>query len=78
MLAKEKLARINELAKKAKAGALSPEEAKEQAELRTEYLRAFRSSMLETLGNLTILDPLGNDVTPGKIKRLRNRKNRFC
>ena len=77
MLAKEKLARINELARKAKEGALTPEEAKEQAKLRKEYLQAFHSSMLTPMENVTIVDPLGKDVTPEKIKQLRNRKNRI-
>lgn len=68
MVSKEKLARINELARKAKASGLTDSEAKEQSKLRSEYLAAFRSQMLETLTNTTIIDPMGNDVTPEKIK----------
>jgi uncharacterized protein YnzC (UPF0291/DUF896 family) len=74
MLSKEKLSRINELAKKAKTSKLTAEEAKEQSALRAEYLQTFRSSMLNTLKGVTIVDPLGNDVTPDKIKRERNNK----
>jgi uncharacterized protein YnzC (UPF0291/DUF896 family) len=75
MLSKEKIARINELAKKAKQTGLSETEAKEQSKLRSEYLSAFRSSMENTLTNVTVIDPLGNDVTPEKIKKIK--KNRL-
>jgi uncharacterized protein YnzC (UPF0291/DUF896 family) len=68
MLSKEKMARINELARKAKAIGLTETEAKEQSSLRSEYLAVFRSQMLDTLTNTKIIDPLGNDVTPKKIK----------
>ncbi|ALC90913.1 hypothetical protein AM500_14825 [Bacillus sp. FJAT-18017] len=71
MLSKEKMNRINELARKAKADGLTEDEAKEQSMLRKEYLQVFRSSMLDTLTNTTFIDPIGNDVTPQKIK---NRK----
>jgi uncharacterized protein YnzC (UPF0291/DUF896 family) len=68
MLSKDKLARINELAKKAKTSRLTEDEAKEQSALRAEYLQTFRSSMVNTLKGVTIVDPLGNDVTPKKLK----------
>ncbi|NHM29902.1 DUF896 domain-containing protein [Neobacillus terrae] len=75
MLSKEKMKRINELAKKAKESSLSEAEAKEQSALRKEYLQTFRSSMLDTLTNTKIIDPEGNDVTPEKLKqRKRNQK----
>lgn len=68
MLSKEKMTRINELARKAKASKLTEAEAKEQSKLRSEYLAAFRAQMLETLTNTKIIDPEGNDITPEKIK----------
>ncbi|MCH6266197.1 MULTISPECIES: DUF896 domain-containing protein [Neobacillus] len=74
MLSKEKMARINELARKKKATGLTEKEAKEQSSLRSEYLAAFRSQMLDTLTNTKIIDPLGNDVTPEKIK-IRKKNN---
>ena len=75
MLSKEKLARINELARKAKESGLNAIEAKEQSKLRAEYLQTFRASMLDTLKNVTIIDPEGNDVTPNKLKKIQqNRK----
>lgn len=76
MLSKEKLARINELARKAKQTGLTAMEAKEQTKLRAEYLQTFRSSMLNTLKSVTVIDPEGNDVTPEKLKKLQE-KNRL-
>ncbi|PLT28140.1 DUF896 domain-containing protein [Peribacillus deserti] len=76
MLSKEKLARINQLAKKAKQEALTTEEAKEQSTLRREYLETFRASMANTLENVTVIDPEGNDVTPEKLKQIKaDKKN---
>ncbi|URT72701.1 DUF896 domain-containing protein [Cytobacillus firmus] len=76
MLPKQKLARINELAKKSKESGLTEAEAKEQTSLRKEYLETFRSGMLNTLKGVTIVDPTGNDVTPKKLKEFQN-KNRL-
>jgi uncharacterized protein YnzC (UPF0291/DUF896 family) len=73
MLSKEKMARINELARKAKATGLSETEAKEQSKLRSEYLATFRASVLDTLTNTKIIDPEGNDVTPEKIKNIKKK-----
>jgi uncharacterized protein YnzC (UPF0291/DUF896 family) len=64
----EKISRINELARKAKATGLTETEAKEQSKLRSEYLANFRSNLLDTLTNTKFIDPEGNDVTPEKIK----------
>ncbi|MBY0120593.1 DUF896 domain-containing protein [Bacillus sp. S/N-304-OC-R1] len=73
MLPKEKLNRLNALAKKAKEVGLTESEAKEQSALRREYLQTFRSSMLTTLKGVTIIDPNGNDVTPEKLKTIQNK-----
>jgi len=77
MLSKEKIARINELAKKSKTVGLTPQEAKEQTKLRSEYLQSLRKSMSNTIENLTIIDPEGNDVTPDKVKLIKEQKNRL-
>lgn len=74
MLSKSKLNRINELAKKAKSTGLTSHEAKEQTKLRKEYLETFRNSMRKTIEGVTVIDPNGNDVTPEKIKILRNNR----
>ncbi|MFJ5963247.1 DUF896 domain-containing protein [Bacillus sp. NPDC093026] len=72
MISKEQLARINELSKKSKETGLSEDEKTEQKQLREEYLKAFRSSMKNTLKTVKIVDPEGNDVTPEKLKKERN------
>ncbi|MGE6632209.1 DUF896 domain-containing protein [Bacillus sp. NPDC077027] len=72
MISKEQLARINELSKKSKETGLTDEEKVEQKHLRDEYLKAFRSSMKNTLKTVKIIDPEGNDVTPEKLKNERN------
>jgi uncharacterized protein YnzC (UPF0291/DUF896 family) len=70
----ELIARINELAKKAKTTGLTQEEAKEQTKLRAKYLEMFRSQMLNTIQSVKIVDPEGNDVTPDKLKQLKAKK----
>lgn len=71
MLPSHKLARINELAKKAKEATLTASEAKEQSTLRREYLEAFRASVKSTLKGVKVIDPEGNDVTPKKLKDMQ-------
>ncbi len=74
MLPMHKIKRINELSKKSKSVGLTKEEATEQSLLRKEYLETFRTSMRNTVEGLTIIDPEGTDVTPEKIKKLRNKR----
>ncbi|MGB5947354.1 DUF896 domain-containing protein [Paenisporosarcina sp.] len=74
MLPPDKIARINELSKKSKSIGLTIEEAKEQTSLRKEYLETFRSSMKTTIENVKVVDPEGNDVTPDKIKSIKEKK----
>ncbi len=56
MLTKEKMNRINELARISKKRALSGEEKKEQDLLRKEYLESFRKSFRKQLDNIKITD----------------------
>lgn len=56
MLSKEKISRINELAKKSKVECLTPEEKEEQAELRAEYLGKFRENFKAQLECIEIVD----------------------
>ncbi|KAF1296021.1 hypothetical protein BAU15_12105 [Enterococcus sp. JM4C] len=74
MLSKEKLARINELAKKKKETGLTDTELKEQQLLREEYLGAFRSGMKHHIEGMKVVDPDGKDVTPEKLKQIQKEK----
>jgi uncharacterized protein YnzC (UPF0291/DUF896 family) len=56
MLSKEKLARLNGLARKAKTAELTPEEKMEQRELRQEYLENFRAHFRGQLESIHIVD----------------------
>ena len=57
MFTQKQLDRINELAKKKKTVGLTEEELKEQAVLREEYLKDFRSRLKQQLDNIEIVDP---------------------
>ena len=63
------LGRINELAKKQREEGLTSAEWIEQQALRKDYLREIRGQVRETFSKMTVLDPLGNDVTPDKLLR---------
>ncbi|GEK34462.1 DUF896 domain-containing protein [Kurthia sibirica] len=73
MLSKEKLARISELSKMKKAGTLTTEQAKEQTALRQEYLDTFRSTMRDTIENVRVFDPSGEEVTPEKLRQKQSK-----
>jgi uncharacterized protein YnzC (UPF0291/DUF896 family) len=55
-----KIDRINELARKAKAGGLSEEERMERDALRREYLDAVTGSLQRQIDNLVVIDEDGN------------------
>ena len=55
-----KLKCINELARKAKAEGLTPEEKQEQQVLRQEYIAAFRASTKAQLDSIVLVDTDGN------------------
>lgn len=65
------LDRINELANKEKVEVLSVEEKQEQHTLRQEYLRMIRGQVINTFSTMKVVDPLGEDVTPDKVYKLR-------
>nr|WP_205774453.1 DUF896 domain-containing protein [Alkalicoccus luteus] len=75
VISKEKLDRINLLAKKAKTDGLSIKEQKEQKELRQEYLKNVRSSFKNQLSSVKVVDEEGNDVTPVKLKAEKRNNN---
>ncbi|MWV42941.1 DUF896 domain-containing protein [Paenibacillus sp. HJL G12] len=70
------LARINELAKKEREEGLTNAERVEQQVLREDYLREIRGQVLHSFSGLKIVDPLGNDVTPEKIRIKQNEEAR--
>ncbi|AQL56251.1 DUF896 domain-containing protein [Abyssicoccus albus] len=74
MLEKEKLDRLNTLAKRKKANVITDEELSELESLREQYLKNFRKSMKNTIENSKIIDPEGNDVTPEKVKQIKRDK----
>jgi len=55
----QKLDRINELARKAKAEGLTAEEEQERATLRAEYIAAYRESLRSQLDGMIIQTPDG-------------------
>lgn len=62
----EKIARINALARKAKAEGLTPEEIAERDVLRKEYIADVKRSLVGQLENTTILRP---DGTRQKVQK---------
>ena len=61
MLTKEKMDRINELAKKKKTEGLTEAEAAEQAELRKEYITAFRAQIRGQRENIKFVEDLSEE-----------------
>ena len=57
-----------------KHGTLTEEEMKEQQALREEYLLTFRESMKNTIENMRVIDPNGDDVTPEKVKKIQEER----
>lgn len=62
-----KIARINELARKSKTEGLTAAEKDEQAKLRAEYIAAYKRSLVSQLESVRIVDEKGNK-TPLKKK----------
>lgn len=56
---REKIERINFLAKKAKTEGLTEEEKAEQAQLRGEYIAEWREGVIQTLENTYVVDENG-------------------
>ena len=57
---KDKIERINELARKRKAEGLSEEEQLEQETLRKEYISGFRNNLQELLDSMVVQEPDGS------------------
>ena len=65
-MTKEQIARLNELARKKKPEGLTEEEKAEQLKLRSEYINAYKQSLIAQLENTYILEP---DGTKRKVRR---------
>ena len=66
MITDEKLARINALARKAKAEGLTSAETKERDALRREYIEAVRANLRGQLNNINIQELDGSITNLGK------------
>lgn len=66
---KEKIDRINFLARKSKTEGLSAQELEEQKALREEYISEYRKNLISQLDNTYIVDEKGN-------RRKLNKKGR--
>ncbi|MDN6195393.1 MAG: DUF896 domain-containing protein [Atopostipes suicloacalis] len=71
MSVKDLINRINQLASKSKKEELSEAEKKEQQELRQEYLTMIRGQVKNQLSTVKVVDEDGEDVTPSKLKDLK-------
>lgn len=65
-MTKEKIDRINALARKQKSEGLTDEEKAEQAALRREYIDSFKRSLEDQLNNMSIVEP---DGTVKKVEK---------
>ncbi len=73
-----KIARINELARKAKAEGLTEEEKEEQQKLRQEYIEAYRRNLRSQLDSIKVVNPDGSVTelkTVGEINRKKKKLN---
>ena len=66
MITDEKLTRINELARKAKAEGLTSAETKERDALRREYIEAVRANLRGQLNNISIQEKDGSITNLGE------------
>ena len=62
-MTEERIARLNELARKSKTIGLTEEEKQEQATLRLEYLASIRQSLEAQLDNVYFLEKDGTKTT---------------
>jgi uncharacterized protein YnzC (UPF0291/DUF896 family) len=63
MLSEDKIKRLNELARKKKAGTLTPEEATEQQALRDEYMANFRKEFRSQLDSIKFVEDMEEPPT---------------
>ncbi len=66
-MTKEKIDRINALARKMKTVGLTDEERAEQKMLRDEYRADFRRNLEAQLGNIEIVDEVREEITVTEV-----------
>lgn len=76
MIDKDLIKRINFLANKKKCDGLTEEEQVEQNKLREEYIKLFREGFKEQLINTKIVDKNGIDVTPKKLRKAKQERDK--
>ncbi len=69
---KEKINRINELAKKKKSQGLTEAEQAEQNRLRQEYISELKASLTGQLDNMVIEKPDGTKINVKNLKKKNN------
>ena len=69
---KEKINRINELAKKKKSQGLTEAEQAEQNRLRQEYISEFKANLTGQLDNMVIEKPDGTKINVKNLKKKNN------
>ena len=74
-MTKEKIARINELARKMKTVGLTDEEKTEQAALRKEYVASVVGNLKSQLDNTYVVDEHGNKTKVAEANKSRGLKN---
>ncbi|MDR2465687.1 MAG: DUF896 family protein [Streptococcaceae bacterium] len=70
----DKIARINELAKKKKTDGLTDEEHVEHKGLQREYLDALKGNLRQHIEGIKVVNEDGEDVTPDKLKQIQKDK----
>lgn len=72
MVTKKEIERINELARKSKSEGLNDAEKQEQQKLRQKYIDNIKNSFKNQMKSIKVVDPEGNDITPDKVKELKD------
>jgi len=75
LMEKEKIMRINALAKKAKEAELTLAEQAERQQIRDEYLADFRNNLSQTLNTVYVVDENGN---PQKLQKKGQHREEHC
>lgn len=73
-MTKEKIARINELARKMKTIGLTEKEKREQAALRREYVASVVGNLKQQLDNTYVVDGHGNKTKVAEANHSRRGK----